>query len=499
MSHNKKLNLRKYMEYAIKVMKDSINESRKDGKVSPKVGAVILMPDGKVDTSCRGEIRLGEHAEFTLIDKKKWNVKLDSSVLFTTLEPCAPGSRRHPKLGCAERIVNARITEVWVGIEDPDPTVDRKGIKYLQDSGITVHMFDRDFQEIIRIENKDFIEQALERAETAMRERKPKRVTLSMLEHTLPDTVIQDFSTQALKQYRSYAKIEDVINSPSFNRKLLQQGFLKKEADRLTPTGFGFLLFAKEPRIVIHEAGLLGTIHYSDGKEETRDFDGPMVLIPGLVEKWLHDKLPNVIDRSEMKRKSLPPVPFEMIREAVVNALIHRNYEITGAKCQLIVNIDTITVMSPGSPPLPVTLEQLQSFNAPMLSRNPGLHYVFARMEMAEERGLGIKSLKTFAEKQNLPLPRYAFKNPYLFLTLFRSPESAIRDLSKEVIDNLNQDDKKTWQYITSKETITSSDLITQLGFDERKTQRILKKLIELRLLRRVGKGPATRYEVDQP
>ncbi len=35
--------------------------------------------------------------------------------------------------------------------------------------------------------------------------------------------------------------------------------------------------------------------------------------------------------------------------------------------------------------------EPLQAFNAPMLSRNPELHYVFAQMEMAEERGLGVK------------------------------------------------------------------------------------------------------------
>ena len=53
-------------------------------------------------------------------------------------------------MSCAERIVLARIKEVWVGIEDPDPTVDRKGIKYLQDCGVTVHMFDRDLQETIR-------------------------------------------------------------------------------------------------------------------------------------------------------------------------------------------------------------------------------------------------------------------------------------------------------------------------------------------------------------
>ncbi len=52
----------------------------------------------------------------------------------------APGSRAHPKLGCAERIVLARIKDVWIGIEDPDPVVDRKGIKHLQDHGVVVHI-----------------------------------------------------------------------------------------------------------------------------------------------------------------------------------------------------------------------------------------------------------------------------------------------------------------------------------------------------------------------
>jgi len=73
-------------------------------------------------------LSIGDHAEFTLLERKNRSNKLDGAVLFSTLEPCAPGSRHDSKLSCAERIVLARIKEVWIGIVDPDPTVDRKGI-----------------------------------------------------------------------------------------------------------------------------------------------------------------------------------------------------------------------------------------------------------------------------------------------------------------------------------------------------------------------------------
>src|SRR3990172_12423350 len=133
--------------------------------------------------ACRCELRHGDHAEFTLLERKNRSNRLDGAVLFTTLEPCAPGSRRHPKLGCAERIAMARIKEVWVGLEEPDPTVDRKGIKYLQDAGIAVHMFDRDLQEVIQKENREPLAQALERAAAAEEQKMPKKVTLSTFEH----------------------------------------------------------------------------------------------------------------------------------------------------------------------------------------------------------------------------------------------------------------------------------------------------------------------------
>jgi ATP-dependent DNA helicase RecG len=490
-----KFDSRKLMELAVEVMRQSVPEPRKDGKLSPLVGAVIFKPDGTVETACRGELRYGDHAEFTLLERKNRPRKLDGCKLFTTLEPCAPGARSFPKLSCAERVYLARIKEVWIGIEDPDPKVDRKGIKYLEENGVTFHMFDRDLQDIIKEINREPIAQALERAEA---EKLPKKIVLSQFEDSFPAVEIKDFSIESLEDYRLRANIRDEVGSSSFYRRLLQQGFLKETDGHLVPTGFGLLLFGKEPRITIPQAGLLGTIHNPDGTEGTRDFDGPMVQIPSLVQKWLEDKLPSAIDRSQMQRKQKPAFPFEMIREAVVNALIHRDYDIREAKCQLIVTPDTVIVKSPGAPLPPITLEQLQSFNAPMLSRNPVLHYVFARMELAEERGLGLNSLRSQAQKEGLPLPRYSFEDPYLVLTMYRNAVAPLAEFDQTILRKLKADDKKTLEYITLKESVSSIDLRNDLGYDERKAQRMLKKLVEIGLLHRVGKGPSTRYEVKK-
>jgi len=303
------------------------------------------------------------------LERKNRNSRLDGSILFTTLEPCAPGSRRHPKLSCAERIVLARIREVWIGLEDPDPTFDRKGIKYLQENGVTVHMFDRDLQEEIQDANKAFIDQAMDRAAAARDEKKPKAITLSPLENSLADVEMEDLSLEALEQYREISDISDEVGSTGFNRRLVLLGILKVTAGRVIPTGFGLLLFGREPRLAMRQAGLLATIHFEGGREELKDFDGPQVLVPEQVLQWLRDKMPNPIDRSAARRREKNEALFELVREGVVNALVHRDYSIKGAKCQLIVSEDTIVVKSPGQPIEPITLDHMQAFDAPMLSR----------------------------------------------------------------------------------------------------------------------------------
>jgi ATP-dependent DNA helicase RecG len=86
----------------------------------------------------RGELREGDHVEYTLMDKKNRHRPLDECWLFATLEPCSPGSRNAPKIPCSERIVNARIVKVWFGEEDLALKDDFGGVAFLKKNHIEV-------------------------------------------------------------------------------------------------------------------------------------------------------------------------------------------------------------------------------------------------------------------------------------------------------------------------------------------------------------------------
>lgn len=492
--------IRRLMERAVEVMQGSVAESRTDGKHSPRVGAVVRLRDGKIETACRGELREGDHAEFTLIERKCRGTRLDGAVLFATLEPCAPGSRGgHDKRACAERIALARIKEVWVGIEDPDPTVDGKGIRYLEECGVVVRMFDADLQRRIRKANKKFLRQALDRAETTQRKPSSRVPVLSAFEGPADRTTMDDLRQSALRRYRARLGLGAPSKSKSFLRALDRQGLISNRGGIVRPTGFGLLLFGDQPRDTYPQAGVIGTIRYPDGTEESRNFDGPLVETPAHVEDWLKRRLPSTIDRSHMVRGERVTVPFEMLREAVVNALVHRDYDIAGAKIQLVITPEAITVRSPGGPVGPITLEQLQTFDAPTLSRNPKIHFVFRRMGLAEEAGLGMATMRTFPAKHGLPVPRYSFDDPYLVLTIYRSAESAARGLGGSAVGALNPDERRGWLFLATRPGTTMAGYARHMGFDPRKAQRHLRRFVELKLLRRTGAARATKYEVVRP
>ena len=123
-----KMDDRKYMALALELAKKGLGWT----SPNPMVGAV-LVKDGRI-------IGQGYHARYGDLHAERSALAActedpEGSTLYVTLEPCCHRGKQPP---CTDAILAAKIARVVVGSGDPNPLVAGKGIKLLQDHGLSV-------------------------------------------------------------------------------------------------------------------------------------------------------------------------------------------------------------------------------------------------------------------------------------------------------------------------------------------------------------------------
>ena len=499
-SQDERKDPKEYMKLAVEVMKKSIHE-RKKNDPSPYVGAVLVFPDGTVDTAYRGEFREGDHAEYTLLDKKNRHRELTGCWLFATLEPCAPGARNTPKVSCAERIVNSRISKVWFGIEDKNPKVDHGGIDHLIENGIDVHQFSPEFHEEIEKINEEFMKWANLKNED---ERTKKLRPQNHLAEIAVETNIGSLSDIALQKFIRESKREYEPKSDEFLQELKEMDLLEydKKTSTYLPTGNAILLFGKNPRHKFPNAAVKAKVNYGNRETGAETFDNALVLVPDEIEEWLKKVLPASIDRSKFKAQQIPSFPIKVVREAIINAIAHRDYSLDGAKVQLEVHPDRIIVKSPGAPVPPITLDSLRNFTATSYSRNKKITFILNEMEYMEESALGMDTFRSMREKHKLPLPIFEYDGINVVITFPRTNE-AIKDISNDkLISELKESQLLGYEWLKVKREASTREYSSHFNIGYKTAQRHLAKMKELGLIKDNGEdvnSPNYKYVIVEP
>jgi len=482
---------RHFMEIAVEEMLRSRTEHT--DKTDPLVGAVIVDSNGdEIDRAHRGGLREGNHAEFTLIERKLGDKKLDGSTLYVTLEPCT--RRNPPKKPCVEWIVGARIGRVVVGMTDPNPEISGHGIRYLQSNGVQVDLFDVDLVESIQEANLGFIEY-FDATESEDKTSDVFEGSADTENELVTNASVDDLSLDAIRAYLYSRKKELPIPSESLWNFLYKNGFLSRNENEIyVPTIAGIVLFAKEPADFLPQVRI--SLEAQVGERLiTDEFVGPLIDFRLKIEDFLKKHMRSFTEIREFDRVEEYEYPIEALREAAFNAVTHRDYR-GGQRVIIRLLSDCIEFKSPGLPLQPLTLERLRSFNAPPYSRNPRIAITLKHMKWIEEKASGIIRMRDLMLKRRLRPPRFDVDGTYLKAT-FLGEEHAWRNIriSPEFMNQLEDLERQIVMLLIKNGRLYTGKCAKQLGVDVTTVRRHMRRLREkYQIVASAGKGSKSHY-----
>jgi ATP-dependent DNA helicase RecG len=159
-----------------------------------------------------------------------------------------------------------------------------------------------------------------------------------------------------------------------------------------------------------------------DRRFDTVDMRGPIIRLIRRGEAAILDDLPRQFDLppGELQRRDVPRIPERVIREAVVNALMHRSYRKQGPT-QIIRYANRIEIRNPGH-----SLKAEHQFGEPgSETRNPAIAAVLHETDFAETKGSGIRVMRQVMRELDLVPPTLTCSEMTIWSGFRTSPNSA--------------------------------------------------------------------------
>jgi len=247
------------------------------------------------------------------------------------------------------------------------------------------------------------------------------------------------------------------------------------------------LFFASEPQKHFDKAFTRCVLYDGEDKRFIADdkrFNGPLYNQYLESLRWLKGKLNiryDIEGQGSGPRKEIWEIPETVFKEAIVNALSHRDYYEKGATILIEVFDNRVEISNPGGLVSAILPEQ---FGTKSFSRNPLIFGLFNRMDLVEQVGSGIQRMRDLMTENELPEPAY-FYDGMFSIKLHRK----VNWLHKRVkyIDILSENQLKIMDLIFENPIITKNTLSSKIGISTTSIDNNIEKLKELDLLVRIG------------
>ena len=280
--------------------------------------------------------------------------------------------------------------------------------------------------------------------------------------------------------------------TPTLKNVLTELGLLDK--NRLLHAAL--MLFGKKTQRFC-PAAVVKCSHYH-GTAVTRPIPSQQVLGNTLFEQadaaadFVLSRLDRTIgDREETTAaKEKLEIPKEAIREIIVNAVVHRDYD-SNASVQIDVFADRVEIMNPGGLPDELTVDDLvkEHLSVPV---NPFLARPFYLAGYINQLGYGTRNVVKWCRKAGLPDPKFDPAENRFRVIIWRNwlTDDRMKGL------NLNERQVKAVQFLKSDLHITNTEYQKLTGVSRATAKRDLDEMVKLGLLKLEGAGRSAHYRL---
>ena len=222
------------------------------------------------------------------------------------------------------------------------------------------------------------------------------------------DATLADLDPLQVEAYREKVVASGFIPaSLGWEELLLRRGCLKRVDGVLQPTYAGLLLFARVPQQWLPNATVLAGrfpgLALSDVYIK-QDIAGTLPDQLRQADAFVSSNLKSVVRMVGLAHQEAPEYPLEAVRELLVNAISHRDYNLQGDNIHLFIFADRLEIQSPGGLPGPVNLSNLLDAR---FARNAVITQVLSDLGFVERLGYGLDRVIDSLKKSHLPAPHF--------------------------------------------------------------------------------------------
>ncbi|MGE4502618.1 MAG: RNA-binding domain-containing protein [Thiomicrospira sp.] len=281
---------------------------------------------------------------------------------------------------------------------------------------------------------------------------------------------------------------------PLTDSKLRSLKLIRHHEGQDYPTHGLMILLGRYEQVAIKCARFKGTnmTVFLDKKEYTGDLFNQLEQTEIFIKNHLHL-------RGEilgLQRTDTYEIPMPAIREALVNAIVHRDYSNSGRDIKVGIYDDILNIVSPGGLPNGITLDEAMHGRSEI--RNKVIARVFKELDFIEQWGSGIARMQQICQQADTPVPRLKETGDFFDIEFVRTETTSQDKSSEKSSEKGSEKLPPILALIQSNPKISAKALSEELGITSRAIEKQISQLKQAGLLERIGPAKGGYWKIKQ-